>query len=211
MLALLAVLTLRGLVSADTTLFPLVAGATWTYRGTVTTMAGGATRTRRVVQTMRIARVWTVGSALAALIQGHPADLLWADPGAPVRQRLVVRTADLRWYEREVDPRLGPPADSVVLAATRDPDAQFLQWPLAIETRFGPPESLARADGWYAWRVSEIHRESTGRLRYRLELWTNPDTQIADFVPGIGLTRFHYRHHGTPMAVDVRLVARAQR
>jgi hypothetical protein len=211
MLAVLVVLALRGLAPADTTPFPLVEGATWTYRGTVATSSGGSIRTRRVVQTMRIARVWSVGSLIAALVEGHPADLAWRDPGGPRRLRVVVRTPDLRWYEREVDPMMALPPDSIVLAVARDPDAQFLQWPLAADTRFGAPESLARNDGFYAWRVSDVHRESSGRTRYQLELWTYPDTEIADFVPGIGLTRFHYHHHGTPMAVDVRLVARGHR
>jgi hypothetical protein len=208
---IIALLALAAAQPADTTPFPLVEGASWIYRGTVSVAAGRSSRSRAVVQTMRIARVWPVGSLTAALVAGHPADLVWADSRAPRQVRLVVRTPELRWYQREVDSVGGLPSDSLVQSLAQDPDAQFLQWPLFPETRFGAPLALARPDGWYAWRVSDVRQEAAGRVRYRLERWTLPDTEIIDVVPGVGITRFHYHHHGTPMVVDLRLVGRAQR
>ena len=48
-----------------------------------------------------------------------------------------------------------------------------------------------------------------GRLwrQYRVAYRTIPGHVLIYFVPGLGITRYVYDHHGTPASTDVRLIA----
>jgi hypothetical protein len=41
---------------------------------------------------------------------------------------------------------------------------------------------------------------------YSLEFRTNPDDTEFSFVPGIGITKYNYHHHGTVADTELRLV-----
>jgi len=74
---------------------------------------------------------------------------------------------------------------------------------------------VEREDGRYCWRVE---KEQTAKRRikglaehhpftvYSIAYRTNPDHQILDIAPGLGITRFIYVHHGTVATVDIHLV-----
>jgi hypothetical protein len=79
------------------------------------------------------------------------------------------------------------------------------------------PETKRRfPDGRYAWCVDDRSTVSLAGIKgvpqerrstaYALAYRTNPDHQIATYVPGIGLVSYVYSHHGTVSEVDVRLV-----
>jgi len=82
-------------------------------------------------------------------------------------------------------------------------------------------ESVARRtdddphNGAYRWFVSEnlagvplvakhLPADSPG---FRLTLRTLPDDTVIDFIPGVGMTRYQYRHHGTVAEADLHLVS----
>ncbi len=86
--------------------------------------------------------------------------------------------------------------------------------PLAVNARWG--RHVEREGGWYCWRV-ETKRKQALRIEgyaahhrslvYTLACRTNPDHQLVDIAPGLGITRYVYQHHGTVASADVRLVA----
>jgi ribonuclease I len=66
----------------------------------------------------------------------------------------------------------------------------------------------------YAWQIdskatfsrrlqwSTLAAEPT---RWRLAYRALPDEQTIDFIPGVGISRFEYVHHGTTATIDVHL------
>jgi hypothetical protein len=53
----------------------------------------------------------------------------------------------------------------------------------------------------YCWTVATDHE------RYKLAFVTGPDDKSYELTPGIGVTRFDYRHHGTTLQVTAKLVS----
>jgi len=73
-----------------------------------------------------------------------------------------------------------------------------------------------RSDTFYAWYVEsgQAIRPHSGWsvasptvLQWRLVYRTAPDHQVLDVVPGLGITRYVYGHHGTVADSDVELVS----
>ena len=75
---------------------------------------------------------------------------------------------------------------------------------------------IQRDDRMYEWVVDDEQRIRLPHVagisgkkvftRYTLMYRTNPDHQIVEFLPSIGITRYIYQHHGTVSEVDVRLI-----
>ena len=88
---------------------------------------------------------------------------------------------------------------------------------LRVGRTFGGERSARhRPDKWYRWHVEEARcvqlRGVSGIdparqwREYRIGYRTNPAHVLVYFVPGLGITRYVYRHHGTPASTDVRLI-----
>jgi hypothetical protein len=67
----------------------------------------------------------------------------------------------------------------------------------------------------YCWNVLEekqvalnVKGIDTGHTmtEFTIMQYTGPDHSIFSFVPGVGITRYQYVHHGTVSEVDVQLV-----
>ena len=90
----------------------------------------------------------------------------------------------------------------------------LLELPLAVGRKWD--QDPAREDTWYCWCVERAQATglsiggfaSRGPLKtYRLAYRTCPDHQLLDIVPGLGIVRFVYNHHGTVASSDVRLIS----
>jgi len=53
----------------------------------------------------------------------------------------------------------------------------------------------------YCWQVVADHE------RFNLSFVTNPDDETFELTPGVGITQYAYRHHGTTMDVTAKLVS----
>ena len=178
---------------------PLSPGTRWTYQGRVRwAKAGSAEVTERTVTwEMEVLDTIKRRHLLAALLKGHPGDLAWYEESTRRADYLVLRVGTSRFYLMRDQQR------DVVLNRLRDEgdalvdlvkDASlFLDLPLWPGKSFGDPDQLTRQDGLYQ--------------QHRFSLRTLPDHQSVDFVPGIGITRYIYAHHGTVSEADVQLVA----
>ena len=120
----------------------------------------------------------------------------------------------------------GPRIDSVIKKMNIDgvvmtdmvTDADlFLETLYDTGQTFGEAAQLTRDDGNYYWRVigkSAFDPSAIKGLRitgpfdqYTLSYRTQPDETLMDIVPGIGITRYRYTHHGTSEELDLRLTS----
>ncbi len=81
---------------------------------------------------------------------------------------------------------------------------------------FGETDQLTRDDGNYIWKVTGKRAFEPTSIKglkilgpfdcYTLIYKTVADETIMDLVPGIGIVRYRYSHHGTPAELDMKLV-----
>ena len=157
----------------------------------------------------------TNDSAVAATVQGWPSDLAWWEPGrGPTLS--VLYCAGGRVYH--LSPTIGTAAalaDSLLSGRRRpDSDDLILELPLHTGQLFGR-DPAGRDDTFYAWLVerAEPVPPSVRRLRaglgdslYTLIYRTNPDYTEVGFVPGLGVARYVYHHHGTTADAEAWLM-----
>ena len=85
-----------------------------------------------------------------------------------------------------------------------------------LHARGTPVFSGKRPDKWYQWHVEAARCVQIAgipavdakrrRREYRIGFRTCPAHEIVHFVPGIGITRYVFSHHGTVAEADVRLI-----
>jgi hypothetical protein len=210
-----------GFAASGPAVFPLETGNYWVYRGTAIWTLDNSDKTKsgHVEWKMEVIDALDRGGVHAALVEGFPFDLAWYEPGKkPERYLIVAVDEDLIYVLQgtEVAPawkRLRDEND--LLQDLVREDELVLSFPLHSRKRFCDVEFITRDDGDYCWTVENEAaarlagiRGVTGRNRrqYDIAFRTNPDHQIVTFVPGVGITRYQYTHHGTVAQTDVKLV-----
>lgn len=195
--------------------FPLEEGNVWVYQGAVRWQHGAEVKEESVTWTMRVVEVIEREPVRGIRLTGHPADLTWYEPGQQPRDRFIIQV-DNKFYEgfEETWARLQDPDDFLIDLVTEG--MLILDLPLWPGKSFGEAAQLTRPDGSYHWLVTaekiiplDQVKGWSGReplTAYTLAFRTNPDHQIIDFVPGVGITHYVYRHHGTVSEVEVRLI-----
>ncbi len=196
---------------------PLAPGTSWTYRADVSWAVSGSDTARHqtLSWTTNVLAVRTSDSAVAATVQGWPTDLAWWEPGR-------VQTVSVIYCSRGQVYLLHRPTAAVtalvtsLLAGSQQPtvDDLILRFPLHTGQSFGGA-AASRSDAFYAWLVeaadslpSLIRRLRPGVTDslYTLVYRTNPDHTTLGFVPGLGIVRYSYAHHGTTASADAWLV-----
>jgi hypothetical protein len=81
---------------------------------------------------------------------------------------------------------------------------QILKFPVHVGDCVGG--DAERTDRSYCWSVEREITEKRGR-GWEIINRTRPDHVILRFVPGVGITRYVFEHHGTVASADARLVA----
>jgi hypothetical protein len=197
--------------------FPLVPGTEWIYRGFVRTfdeyeLMGKVTD---VTWKMSVVRTFERDGVFAALVRGFPGDLNWSEGQAEPQLSMLIRTDDGKfylsseWNTQPVLERLDDPKYSLrgLVAA----DDWILQLPLAAGKKFCAEQSMQREDGEYCWVTGPPHAAELGNVKgiapgprtaYEVDYTTHPDETWFEFVDGVGITRYQYRHHG-PIAETV--------
>lgn len=164
--------------------FPIEPGLTWTYRGYIR-WTGSDQRVHgdSITWTTKIISVRTGPTARAALVRGWVQDLAWHEPSKkPGYSVLVVRDGQLYHVAAQDSAGASVLVESFVRASAPPPELTDLVLDSAV------------ANG----RV-------LGRDTVTVEHRSLPDYQLIDLVPGVGITRFVYTHHGTVAETDVRL------
>lgn len=204
--------------------FPLEKGAVWTFEGPVECTSEGSDDVVEKVLTWNMEITDTIERqhVLAAVVKGHPLDLAFCQEGkTQPGDYLIVRVGEEQYYmlmdERVQDAlkRLQD-QDDVLTDLVQDTDL-FLDLPLTPGKLFGETFQVTRQDGMYYWSVvSEGSADldgvagvegDSGLTQYELSFDTLSGDLRATFVPGLGFTRYGYSHHGSPAAMDLKLVA----
>ena len=215
---ILSVLVTLAAGPAPCPVVPLTTGRSWTYRAHVTWTVAGATTTRDTViaWTTRVLEVRTRDSVSVALVRDWPTALAWWEPGQPPDTTFVV-CIGARLFQVAANGGVRPALGDSLLSGVRRPslDDLLLELPLHTGDLYGR-EPSDRTDTFYAWYVESAAPVTTRLARlgapdadsvYTVAYRTLPDHQILGYVPGFGLTRYVYAHHGTVAAVTAVLAA----
>jgi hypothetical protein len=202
-------------VAAEPTYFPLAPGARWVYRATTESETPTGLARRTLTWPMEVTDVFNRSDGAAYLMRGHPSDLAWFEDGRQPSEYTFVRIGENRFYKLPAQAFArakdnGEPLDSIVGEA----EIMF-DFPLADDKWFCPDDYARQMNGRYCWFVEDQRPfnksiravRGSGRLtEYTLRYVTNPDDATLRFVPGVGITHYEYRHHGTIARVIADLV-----
>ena len=199
--------------------FPLRKGSYWIYSAEVdwtVLNSNGEVRHSRVRLKSEVIDVVTRENVFAARVRGFVQDLGWYEPNRPPGDYVIVRVGVNHYYLLGNDtPELWKkiselPPDSRLQELGYDD--LLLEVPLTRGALFGDPVQTPRA--WYCWEVADeqpVHLPTrvckrAGVHEFTLKFRTTPDFSEFGFVPGVGITRFRYAHHGTVANCNARLI-----
>jgi hypothetical protein len=201
---------------------PLEKGNRWIFEGKIETTLTGSSKvyTTNICWAMEVVDSNKSTNVQAAIVRGFPDELPWFEPGH-VPGYCVLLNFSNRVYqlkmpdEKEATETLKNIMIEPGKFSTQAQDYNELYaLPLAKGKRWGG--DTKREDGWYCWRVEKVKQETLHiegessnqtTTTYALAYRCNPEHELVDIVPGLGITRFVYMHHGTVASVDVRLVS----
>ncbi len=209
----------RALAQSDrAAVFPFAKGTVWTYAGTVRwTGSQNRPESRDVRWTSEVVDAFDGGDAAGVLLHGAVWDLAWWTPQTRPGDYAVLRLGN-RYYLIGCDAkRLFADVESSGRAGfpgNAERDQRWFDAPLETGRLLRPSGVAPRSDTLYGWLVERavaVNLAIPGvppaeRSAYELSYTTLPDDQRVTLVPGVGITSFAYRHHGTIAEADVRLV-----
>jgi len=207
--------------------FPLEKGTFWVYDGNVAWVAPNTPAVQRQTINWRMEVIDVISRDLvvAAVVKGHPRDLISFDPKREPGVYVIVQVNLRKHYLLEgeraqtVLKRVKDPSD-LLSDLVRESEV-FLETPVTLGQRFCQTEMLTRTDWRNCWFVEE---ERTPSIKYIPGVpvgWNGPEygivhrslpsDEFVGFAPGIGLTFYDFSHHGTTSEVQLKLTAFGRR
>lgn len=192
------------IVASPRHLVPLDVGTAWTYRARVRWTVENSAETREATITWHSAVLRSGRSqrGTVAVVSGFPDELAWYSPGQRPGYTVVTETPSGFFIKK---------VDSVSEAnAIFDKDGvsdlgeQLLTIPVHLDDCIG--DDPDRRCCMYCWHV-EDNISYQHQLGWRIVYRSNPDHSVIELVPGVGVTRYTYEHHGTVASADVTLLA----
>jgi hypothetical protein len=179
-------MTLEQMIKADP--LPLAPGAKWTYDVTVKRFDPDTEKevTKTLTWTTEVLDAHQANGVTAYRVRGWPSDLASIDDSTPnpaPTERTLLRSGNAFLFGATPEP-------------TIDGAEGWFSWPVIDGQRICP-----KKENVYCWEVSSIENG------YALKYYTGPDEQTFDLLPGTGVSRFHYMHHGTTNEVDAKLTS----
>jgi len=201
---------------------PLTPGTTWVYAGTVIStdpeadaMQGVETK---VSITMKVEKAIRKPELTLAVISGYPADLDWSNGQVEPKPSLMIETRKHEVFLNSLPPDFDYAKlekDATQLDKLMAEENLLFRWPLKQGMKFGDAESLKRDDSMYCWAVVEQRSKKIDGIKglpsrtvevSLLRYATNPDDTQLELLPGVGILRYEYHHHGTVADTSVSLV-----
>jgi hypothetical protein len=196
--------------------YPLSKGTYWIYRGRVRWFDFSLDKpaSTSVVWRTEIEQVTVHGDMVAALVRGFPSELDWSN-GHPKPMEAVILRRGLSEIYLVGAPslsRIGNPRDSLADLATTD--NLLFRFPLHVREKYCEPDQMERTDDSYCWIVRSERNLAfdgknglpSGRQKaFEIRYVTLPDDTEIEFVSNLGITQYHYHHHGSIADTDVKL------
>ncbi|PSH05128.1 MAG: hypothetical protein CXZ00_02945 [Acidobacteria bacterium] len=200
------------------TFFPMEPGTRWVYRVHLRTTIAGSNQTyeKRLTWPVEVKEAAFRPGLAAALLSGFPSDLIWYQEGRKPKDQIILQLGKSVYImpgDRDTLDRIRKATSDVDLQALL-PDVWF-QLPLKVQDIFCPPDQPQRDDTFYCWfaegkipadKLPNAARRAGGKRGTKLAFRTHPDHEIYTLVPGIGVVRYGYAHHGTADEVQAELV-----
>jgi hypothetical protein len=201
--------------------FPMTKGTYWVYTGPTkwTTADTGEVQEQVLTWKMEITDALQRDGIGLAVVKGHPSDLAFYEEGRAPGDYLIVSVNDQKYYllsgERAQAALKRFKDSNDVLVGLVEDSGLWLDLPLTVGKSFGDTTQIARPDRMYAWQVGKQGpaqltgvtgvTPSANAVAFELTLTTLPENDMVEFVPGLGITRFVYEHHGTVASTDLKL------
>lgn len=165
---------------------------------------------------MEVTQVYPQNGALAYEIRGAPWDLAWYEAGRQPAESAIIQVGPNQFYNvtiesfRQLLDGSASPADVVGI------NDMFLQIPLVTGKRLCEAASVIAPENTDCWVVdgeSQVQlpgvkgiEPGSTYMEYSISKVTRPDHAGIGFVPGVGITRYLYVHHGSVSECDLKLV-----
>lgn len=197
--------------------FPLKRGAYWVYQGEIkwTKVNSADVVEEEITWKMEVERVFQRNAIVGYEMSGAPWDLAWYEAGKEPSKYGMIQAGG-QFYRVPVETVIRLMNEEDNLYGLVDENDLFLDIPLASGKKFCDTISIARPDNMYCWNVGEprlFDASHTQGVDPAKKLWefpiangTLPDASMMYFVPGVGISGYLYRHHGTVSEVDVHLI-----
>jgi hypothetical protein len=199
--------------------FPPQTGDYYLYRGIIAWSDGNGVHTNTVEWKTEVLDSFHHKGASGAYVRGFPTDLSGFEPGATPKDHilywdgkrhvfLTAQNMTPEWNALKKSPK--PKA-----RLSRLEEEFSIQIPLVKGQTYGGDQVPPRTDHFYSWYVEDVSRFTNtipnvprreNRQKATLVYRTNPDHILIEFVPGIGVIRYNYNHHGSVDLVDMKLV-----
>jgi len=205
-----------GMAFGEGGVFPLTSGARWHYEGTAQWTEEGAEEPKVAPLSwdMEALEVFSSSGSTVAVMRGMISETSGYTPGQePGYAVLVERKNKVELFPQADELEARTLAKSLAENPSTGADGDLLVvLPLAKDKSWGSDEP--RDDTMYQWYVEEersdgpsIPGTSPSGKAFVVVYRTNPDTTTMELVPGVGITRWSYEHHGTVSAVDLALTS----
>lgn len=211
----LAAFLTGALAAGAADIVPLDKGTSWLYRGEVAWASSDNSAHKQAIQwKVEVQDSLQRGRYKAARLLGYPSELAFFDPDRKPGCHILLLADNTRVYLADCPVANADLAQVDFGALAGNDDHLVFQLPLEQDDVFGGDPK--RDDTMYAWLAQAVGPARLAGIRgvsralsgkqYELIYRTNPDHQIATWVPGVGMTAYIYSHHGTASEVDVKLI-----
>lgn len=197
--------------------FPLKQASYWVYQGAVkwTEPNSPETQETEITWKMEVVQVIQRDAITGYILHGGPWDLIWYEEGKAPSDYGIIQIGE-RFYQTPLETIWRLQDENDPLTDLVNDYQLLLDAPLLAGKKFCDAASMVRDDGMYCWVVGQENKISpigilgigtTEMLtEFPIRYQTLPDYTEVHFIPGIGISRYVYLHHGTASEVDVRLV-----
>jgi hypothetical protein len=200
--------------------FPLEKGNYWVYKGRIKWTPEGTgqkVRSKRLTWKMTVHDVLESSKCRIGLVTGFPNDVAWYEEGMTPQYSLLAEDDRCVYWNDYKDKAKAIDAARAMQAGTEKAMSNLkciMEFPLVKGKKYDADDP-DRPDNMYAWYVEAVdevrlkikgHKSGKPRTRFHLIYRTLPNHIIMEFVPGVGITRYLYEHHGTVAFEDLYLV-----
>ncbi len=196
----------------ETEIFPLEVGNVWNYEGIIkwTPINSNEVKEESIEWQTEVIYVAKSQNQKIAILEGYPADLIWSENGQETeKQQTLIIQDHYDYYHINSPETINWTLGNEIQIDFETQASQLFTWPVDenqnIKAHFDLERQIQQ-DSAYNLANLENYQYSYIKPSYKITLSTNPDKEIIEFSPTVGITHYEYKHFGTVMEVSLDLV-----